>query len=150
MQYRCPTAELVAVGMVAEYELQFRGAPTNAFATIVPKHGSSVPVALWEIEPQDEQRLDRYEGYPKFYFKQDIEVDLGDRSVTAMAYLMDQQQKIGMPSTWYYSTVLEGYRDCGLDETVLESAYRLSEQNPFRIEFDDVPEDEMTEGGMQM
>ena len=150
MQYRCPTAELVAVGMVAEYELQFRGAPTNAFATIVPKHGSSVPVALWEIEPQDEQRLDRYEGYPKFYFKQDIEVDLGDRSVTAMAYLMDLKQEPGLPSSRYYDVVREGYLDCGFDEGVLVHAYRESIGCLFRQYMDDASEDEMTGGGMKL
>lgn len=76
MKYRCPTAKLYGVGTIEDYELQFKGQPNGAFATIAPKEGASVPVAVWEIQPRDEQSLDRYEGYPSHYFKQDVPVQL--------------------------------------------------------------------------
>ncbi len=63
MSFRCPTAKLIATGMIDNYELQFKGRPNCSFATIAPKQGSSVPVALWKITPFDELMLDRYEGY---------------------------------------------------------------------------------------
>ena len=55
MKHRCPTAKLYGTGTLEGYELQFKGYPSSAFATIAPKAGSSVPVAVWDIKPNDEK-----------------------------------------------------------------------------------------------
>ena len=115
MKYRCPTAKLYDTGIIEGYELQFKGEPTCAFATIAPKENASVPVAVWEIQPRDEMALDRYEGYPSHYFKQNVPVQLGGEEVSAMVYIMNLKRQFGMPSPHYYQAVLEGYHDCGLD-----------------------------------
>lgn len=132
MQHRCPTAKLYGTGIVSDYELQFKGQPNCAFATIAPKEGSEVPVAVWEIQPQDERSLDRYEGYPSHYFKQNIPVQLDGEEVNAMVYIMNLKMKFGLPSPYYYQTVLEGYHDCGLDTEVLDQAVRNSTQNFYK------------------
>jgi len=132
MQHRCPTAKLYGTGIVSDYELQFKGQPNCAFATIAPKEGSEVPVAVWEIQPQDERSLDRYEGYPSHYFKQNIPVQLDGEEVDAMVYIMNLKMKFGLPSPYYYQTVLEGYHDCGLDTEVLDQAVRNSTQNFYK------------------
>ena len=46
-----------------------------------------MPVAVWEISKRNEQALDRYEGYPSHYFKQDVPVQLDGKDVTAVAIL---------------------------------------------------------------
>ena len=132
MQHRCPTAKLYGTGIVSDYELQFKGQPNCAFATIAPKEGAEVPVAVWEIQPQDERSLDRYEGYPSHYFKQNIPVHLDGEEVNAMVYIMNLKMKFGMPAPYYYQTVLEGYHDCGLDTDVLDQAVRNSAQNFYK------------------
>ena len=119
---RCPTAKLVGTGVIQNYELQFKGRPQGAFATIAPKEGAMVPVAVWALEPKDEQALDWYEGYPSHYFKQDIRVQMSEVEIQAMVYIMDLKQEFGLPSLQYYQTVREGYEDCGLDATVLDQA----------------------------
>lgn len=126
MKYRCPTAKLYGTGILEGYELQFKGYPSSAFATIAPKADSSVPVAVWDIKPNDEKSLDRYEGYPTHYFKEDVTVNLGDEEVSAMVYIMNQRMTFGLPSTMYYNTVLTGYKDCGLDTSALETALKES------------------------
>lgn len=128
MKYRCPTAKLYGTGTLEDYELQFKGQPNGAFATISPKEGASVPVAVWEIQPQDELSLDRYEGYPSHYFKQDVPVQLDGEEVPAMVYIMNLKMKFGRPSPYYYQTVMEGYHDCELDTDVLNQAVRDSAQ----------------------
>lgn len=128
MEYRCPTAKLYGVGTIEDYELQFKGQPNGAFATIAPKEGASVPVAVWEIQPQDEFSLDRYEGYPSHYFKQDIPVQLDGEEVSAMVYIMNLKMGFGLPSPYYYQTVLEGYHDCELNTDVLDQAVGDSAQ----------------------
>ena len=49
MKARCPTAKLYGTGAIEGYELQFKGSPHSAFATIAPKEGACVPAAVWEI-----------------------------------------------------------------------------------------------------
>lgn len=132
MKHRCPTAKLYGTGTIEDYELQFKGTPQCAFATIAPKEGASVPVAVWEIQPRDEAALDRYEGYPSHYFKQNVPVQLDGEEVTAMVYIMNLKMEFGMPSPYYYQTVLEGYHDCGLDTGVLNEAVKDSTQNFYR------------------
>lgn len=132
MKHRCPTAKLYDTGIIEGYELQFKGKPTCAFATIAPKENASVPVAVWEIQPRDEMALDRYEGYPSHYFKQNVPVQLGGEEVSAMVYIMNLKRQFGMPSPHYYQTVLEGYHDCGLDTDVLDQAVKDSAQNFYK------------------
>lgn len=126
MKDRCPTAKLYGTGMIEDYELQFKGYPDSAFATIAPKEGASVPVAVWEIQPQDEKNLDRYEGYPSHYFKQNVPVHLDDEEIGAMVYIMDRQMQFGLPSPYYYRMVYDGYNDCRLDTDVLCEALKNS------------------------
>ncbi len=122
MKYRCPTAKFVGTGVLENYELQLKGSLHNAHATIAPKSGAAVPVGVWEIQSADELRLDRYEGYPSYYFKQELDIRMGDRTIRGMAYIMDQRMEFGNPSQRYYDTLFQGYLDCGLDVDVLNRA----------------------------
>lgn len=126
MNYRCPGARLYGTGVIDHYELQFKGQPRSAFATIAPREGASVPVAVWEISEKNEQALDHYEGHPSHYFKQNIPVQLEGKEVSAMVYIMDLRMDFGLPSPYYYQTVREGYNDCGLDTNVLDEAVMKS------------------------
>lgn len=126
MKHRCPTAKLYGTGEIENYELQFKGQPNSAFATIAPKEGASVPVAVWEIQPRDEKSLDRYEDYPSHYFKQNVPVQLDGEEVNAMVYIMNLKMRFGLPTPYYYQTVHEGYNDCGLNTAVLDRAVKES------------------------
>ena len=127
MKQRCPTSKLLGTGVINDYELQFKGFPTSAYATIEPKSGASVPVGVWEIGWMDERYLDRYEGYPSHYFKENVPVQMQDGSqVDGMVYIMNPKMKFGMPSTHYYKVVHQGYIDCGLDTHVLNEAVKTS------------------------
>lgn len=171
MKYRCPTAKLYGTGTIEDYELQFKGHPESAFATIAHKEGASVPVAVWEIQPRDEQALDRYEGYPSHYFKQDVPVQLDGEEVSAMVYIMNLKMDFGLPSPYYYGTVYEGYNDCGLDTDVLDKAvlestaqyyashrqqkpqqtlFDVDEDEDFSYDPEDYDEDEPTEDEQEM
>lgn len=127
MRYRCPTARLVGTGVVKDHELQFKGSKDSAHATIAPSEGSTVPVAVWELQPRDEKALDRYEGFPNYYFKQDIPVEMKNgETVNGMVYIMNLRQDFGIPSAGYVQTVSEGYHNCRLDTAVLKNAIQQS------------------------
>ena len=126
MKWRCSTAKIYGTGVIKDYKLQFKGSPFNSFATIAPKTGATVPVAVWEILPRDETNLDRYEGYPSHYFKQDVKVKLENEEVEAMVYIMNPTMNFGLPSQMYYKIVHEGYVDCNLNTDFLINAVRES------------------------
>lgn len=116
MARRCPTAKVVGIGKLKEYQLTFRGV-----ATIEPVSGAETPVGVWEITPKDEMALDRYEGYPHLYRKETVTVEMPNGAVEAMVYIMNSG-KPSMPYQEYYNTILKGYEDVGLDTKYLQAA----------------------------
>lgn len=121
MSWRCPTASIRGKGMLKDWTLIFRSMRGPAYATIQKETGSSVPVVVWEIDRRSEFSLDRYEGYPSFYYKEDIEVTMDNGEVImGMAYIMNQRTIPGTPSKSYVKTILDGYLDNGLDLSYLE------------------------------
>ena len=121
MQRRCPDAKVLKTAMLQDYELEFRGV-----ATIIPKKGASIPVLLWKISPQDEKNLDRYEGFPHLYRKEEYELDLNGQKITGMAYVMNGGQ-ISAPDFYYYSVILQGYRENHLNQEFLDKAVHNAE-----------------------
>lgn len=115
MARRCPSAGIYGVGQLNNWELVYRGSMVNSHATIRRKQGAYVPVLLWSIEPDDERRLDVYEGYPIYYYKRTVMVDIGSRKKKAMVYIMDPRNKPGTPSPTYVDTIRQGYIDNNLD-----------------------------------
>ena len=128
MRYRCPDAEVFETAMLNDHRMVFRGHPYGAVATVEPDEGSSVPVLLWEISERDEKSLDRYEGYPSFYDKAEMEFELNGKFVSAMVYVMTPGHTLGYPSKSYYETIAEGYEDCGFDVAYLEHALIRTEE----------------------
>ena len=122
MAFRCPTAEVAGVSELKDYELLFRGGRRGAVATVEPKEGSFVPVLLWKIRQKDEEALDIYEGYPRLYDKQMMDVELDGRSVSAMVYIMTPGHEFGVPSDYYADVIRQGYESAGFDTEVLDNA----------------------------
>ena len=122
MLQRCPTARVIGTSEIKDYELVFRGSRYSAVATIEPCEGSNVPVLLWGIQPEDEISLDRYEGYPNFYGKENMEIALNDSTVSAMVYVMTPGHELGTPSERYKRSIEDGYMDAGFDADILQNA----------------------------
>lgn len=129
MKLRCPTARVIGTAEVEGYELLFKGSRTGSYCTIEPKPGASVPVGVWEVTATDERALDRYEGYPSFYYKAEMKLPITGirsgkvRTRTVFVYIMHESRPIGIPSISYLDTCLAGYRDFGFDKRVLLDAY---------------------------
>ncbi len=117
MARRCPNSKVIGIGKLNDYQLTFRHV-----ATIEPQVGATTPVGVWEITPEDEKKLDCYEGYPSLYRKEDLKVEMHNgKSVDAMVYIMNSGRP-QMPSNYYYQVILQGYKDVGLDEKYLQDA----------------------------
>ena len=129
MRMRCPHAVIAGIAELKDWELLFRGSLTGSYLTIGQKKGGSVPVAVWEVTESDEAALDRYEGFPSFYYKKEIRIQYRNvwtgrrRTVDAFVYIMHEDRPIGIPSRFYMRTCLEGYDTFYFDKEVLLSAY---------------------------
>lgn len=122
MAHRCPTAVVEGTSTVPGYELVFKGSRSYAVATIEKKEGASVPVLVWSIKPSDERALDRYEGFPHLYIKQDFQIELNGETITAMAYVMTEGRPLGQPGAAYLTTILEGYKEFDFEKKPLFNA----------------------------
>jgi hypothetical protein len=132
MKRRCPTARVIGTGFIEDYELLFKGSKTGGYLTIEKAEGKSLPVAIWKVTELDEQALDRYEGYPTFYYKADVEIDIKgiktgkEYRKKAFVYIMHEDRDVGMPSKYYVMTCLEGYKTFGFSPKYLEDAIKKS------------------------
>jgi len=102
MAERCPTAEPLGTGVLADHRLVFRHG-----ADLEPHAGATAVGVVWRLGPDDMIALDHYEGFPGLYRKDYRLVQLaGGEAVEAI--------------------VREGYQDFGLSEAVLDAAVELT------------------------
>ena len=127
MKYRCPHAEPYASGALKDYELLFKGSKTGAYATVEPKKGEEVPVGVWLIDAVDEKHLDRYEGYPNFYYKTHVFVETDRGLIDGMIYIMHEDRPIGQPTEHYVGVCMRGYDDFNLNKLALLDALFTNE-----------------------
>lgn len=134
MRYRCPDARIVGTSVIPDYQLLFKGSKTGSYLTIEKKKGGSVPVAVWAVSKRDELALDRYEGFPDFYYKTEMKLPVKcwesskTKTLTAFVYIMYEERKLGIPSHAYVRTCVQGYRDFGFDLKHLRLAFDISER----------------------
>ena len=128
MAHRCPDSQVAGKAELSDYHLLFRGRPGNAHATIEEAEGRTVPVLLWKVSVRDEALLDRYEGYPYYYGKVQIPVELDGKTVSAMAYVMQPGFACNEPSPFYLDTIRVGYQAARFDPAVLDQALEETRQ----------------------
>ena len=132
MRWRCPTARIIGTAELAGWRLLFKGSKTGSYLTIEPFAGCRVPIAVWDVTPEDELALDHYEGYPSFYYKKELTLDIKGiktgkvRRRKVFVYIMHEDRPIGIPSRAYVETCAEGYQDFGFDISFLTEALNYS------------------------
>ena len=126
MAHRCPQAELLGKGTIKDWRLMYKGSQTGSYATIERKEGYTVPVLLWQISKADEGRLDIYEGFPGFYYKQTVEVETEHGLQKGMVYIMHEERKLGIPTARYYDVLEQAYKAFGFNQRILRDAYWIS------------------------
>ena len=129
MRWRCPSARIIGTSELVDWRLLFKGSKTGAYLTIEQEPGYRVPVAVWEVSPADEAALDRYEGFPNFYYKREMDLDIVGikskkvRRRNVFVYIMHEDRPLGIPSMSYVRVCAEGYDDFRFDLDYLLDAY---------------------------
>lgn len=138
MHYRCPGAVPLGTAELEGYRLLFKGSKTGSYLTIEKAEGYRVPVGVWSVTAEDEERLDHYEGFPHFYHKADMDITYRGllskkaHKVNAFVYIMHEDRPFGIPSYLYVNTCRQGYADFGFDEEPLAQAYAFSKKETLK------------------
>lgn len=129
MEGRCPYAEIIGTSVIPGYRLLFKKSQTGFYATIEQDANCQVPVVVYKISEYDETLLNRYEGFPKHYYKKYFQLPVtrlnGKRMKerkNCMAYVLHEDRLLGEPSMEYYSLLDAGYWDWNFDDAILEKA----------------------------
>lgn len=80
------------------------------FANVVPSLSDIVEGALYEIEDSDIKMIDKFEGHPKHYIREEIEVFCDGEKVKAIVYIANSSmiRKNILPDKNYMKYILEG------------------------------------------
>jgi len=93
--------------------------PSMGFANVVPDDNSEVEGILYEVYEKDLKKLDRFEGFPKHYGKEYLNIRLSDGSyVKAVVYIANLN--------WTSPTVLKTTNE--YKNYILEGRQYISEQ----------------------
>ena len=123
------TAEAVGTAVLEGWKLNFRGSRTGSYLTIEPCKKGRVPVAVWSVSKEDEKALNKYKGYPTFYYKREgimldvLSPDGKIQRLKTFVYIMREDAPEGVPTFLYMDTCMEGYSDFGFNNDYLWKAY---------------------------
>ena len=111
MASRCPGSVSIGRVDIPDYRLVFRGV-----ADIEYSPGDVLQTVMWDITPACEDALDILEGYPTFYTKKYLKVDVNGKMYDAMIYQMvGDRLDYSHPNSYYQQMLEEGYQDHGLE-----------------------------------
>jgi len=120
MDARCPGAVSLGPAWINDYEFVFR-----THADIEKVDGSICYGVLWDITPEHLKSLDALEGYPYYYTRFRVRVNIGDRFVYALTYQMNDQSYLNPPAQGYLEMVTEGYHQNGVPTDQIDRAINM-------------------------
>ena len=120
MAYRCPNAISLGHARLLDHTFRFSGP-----ADVVVATGSYVDGVLWDITPKCLMALDILEGYPSYYNRAPLQVELDGEIVNAITYFMTPGNEDSLPSQSYFDMVFEGYTQHGVPIDQLYNALVL-------------------------
>tara|TARA_B100000212_G_C27198860_1_gene457829 strand:+ start:129 stop:533 length:405 start_codon:yes stop_codon:yes gene_type:complete len=116
MKRRCKDSIFLKKYKLKDYRLTFRS--KYKAADIEYKKGSFVTGALFEISKKDEKKLDVYEDFPILYKK----IYFLYYKKKVMTYFMVKKTRFEFPKKKYLKTIIEGYKNCGLNIKYLKNS----------------------------
>ncbi len=130
MILRCPTSMPISKTTLNNHQLVYKGSINGlAYLTIEACEGSHIPLGIYEITEQDEQRLDIYEGYPTLYRKVKVNIKIQGQDKKALIYIMNPNFSYQIPSDAYQETCSQGYEDWEFDKSILDQALITTKEN---------------------
>ena len=133
MKHRCPGCVVVGTTEIPGHRLLFKRSMTGSYATIEQDANWSVPAVVYKVSWQDEARLDRFEGCPRYYYKREFLLRvtrLNGKKMRSLqvctAYIMRESRRLGRPDESYFRLLDEGYKEYDFDVNVLDTGLAAS------------------------
>lgn len=127
MYLRCKNATVVGPGILWGYRLHFR---YHCDVTHTSSLRNKVNGLIWELDGDDLHLIDDVEGYPEYYTRQELYVQLTDEAQRVInsnywmcwVYKMNNQCGVEAPSDQYLNAVLQGYEENNIPKNQLYEA----------------------------
>jgi gamma-glutamylcyclotransferase (GGCT)/AIG2-like uncharacterized protein YtfP len=123
MLERCPHSPASGTGWLAGWRLTFGGEDLGwdgALAMVVPDMDSQVFVALYDMSPHDQDKLDYWEGVAEgLYNKIKLRISTLDGDVLAWVYVLDAYEG-GLPSARYVGIMAEAAEAAGAPDEYVD------------------------------
>lgn len=145
---RCPSAEVVRKGIVEGYQLEFmENNSRRIVANIVEAKNSHVEGVIFYISDEDMKNLDKCEGHPTVYHREEVVVkSLRAKDTKCITYIMPLEfgytykskgyyynRKYGVPTNEYFNHIYTGYNMWSLTQRSLQNAYANAVKNKGKI-----------------
>lgn len=117
MSRRCPAALSLGAVVLEDYRFRF-----CYHADVVESAGSLCHGVLWRITDECLASLDRFEGYPDYYDRREVEIEYCGERITAWVYVMTGRPELVPPGDDYLHTLEVGYREHGIGDLQLVEA----------------------------
>jgi len=112
MALRCNRPYRLGVGTLRRYQFNFR---YHADIHYTGNANDMVHGVVWELDPEDLNTIDALEGFPSYYTRELVEIDVHRyMPVKAWAYEMVNKDHLRFPDMNYQDCVMEGYMQNGI------------------------------------
>ncbi|WP_092596158.1 gamma-glutamylcyclotransferase [Actinopolyspora xinjiangensis] len=123
MLERAPHSPMTGTGWLMDWRLTFGGEDVGwegALATIVEEPGAQVFTVLYDVTPEDEQELDRWEGSDLgLHKKLRLRIQTLDGPTLAWLYVLDAYEG-GLPSARYLGLIADAAERAGAPDDYVE------------------------------
>ncbi len=119
----CPDAKTIGPGRLPGYRLEFNVYSDRwegGAANLEPDRNGHVWGVVWDVTPEDLERLDTYVGHPTFWRREEVPVQLGDRTEQCVTYRVAHQKGYVRPTPEYLARLRGGIRLQGLPPEALD------------------------------
>lgn len=131
LNVNCPTAQLLGVAKLADYQLAFSGRTSQRWkgsvATIIPKEGLHMWGAVWKMSNSFIEELDKQEWvHLGVYRRIELTVELTSGEKLACVSYEQTNTTPGIPSPQYLSVIIEGAKEVGLPRDYIRTLQSIS------------------------
>ena len=119
MEHRCPGAVRIGNAWIDGYAFKWRSAADIELAT-----DNYVVGVLWALTDEHLASLDRFEGFPMYYFRQRVIAKTAQQEYVSWAYMLVVQGDESIPKDEYRTALFEGYDQNDLSTDQMELGFK--------------------------
>lgn len=139
LKERCPSASLIGTTSISSWKLSFRKRSSDGSskcdAEKTNQSTENLYIAVYKLFINEEETLDRIEGYNKGYDKISLDIVLNSENINVKMYIANKTWIIDdLPYSWYKEMVLSGARYNNFPQSYIEAIQSI----PAKKDFDEV------------